>query len=203
MPIRAIITDYGGVLVQMVDETPRQELAERWGAPLDRIYKLVFDTESSIRAALGEIGVEQHWRAILEILHVPPAAWADFIRQFWSADGLNAGLVDYLRALRPHCKIGLLSNANDDLRQVLIDRWEIADLFDGMIISSEVGLLKPDPRIYRLAVECLGVQPEEAVFLDDMPENVEGARAAGLRAIRYLDNQQAIGGIEAALNVQP
>jgi len=192
MPIQAILFDYGSVLVQMVDETPRQKLSTRYGIPLKRIYHLLFETEASIQAALGEISMEHHWRGIHEILHIPPEERLEFIRQFWSADGLNQELVDYLPALRKHYRIGLLSNANDDLRQMLVERWQIADLFDDMIISAEVGLLKPDRRIYELALQRLGVLPDEAIFIDDMPVNVEGARAAGLHAIQYLDNRQLI-----------
>jgi HAD superfamily hydrolase (TIGR01509 family) len=56
---------------------------------------------------------------------------------------------------------------------------------DDILISAEVGLAKPDPRIYRLAAERLGVRPDEAVFVDDFAANVEGARAVGMRAIHF------------------
>jgi HAD superfamily hydrolase (TIGR01509 family) len=190
MPIQAILFDYGSVLVQMVDETPRQQLAERYAIPLARIYHLVFDTESSVKAALGEITIQHHWRSIHEILHIPPGERDEFIRQFWAADGLNQELADYLSTLRERYTLGLLSNAFGDLRQVLIERWHINGLFDDIVISAEVGLLKPDRRIYELAINRLGVQPEEAVFIDDMPANVDGARLAGLKAIQYIDNKQ-------------
>jgi epoxide hydrolase-like predicted phosphatase len=199
MPIKAILVDDGGVLVQMVDETPRQQLADRYGIPLKRIYNLLFDTEASIQAALGEIHMEHHWRAIHEILHIPPEARGEFISQFWAADGLNRELVEALPALRERYCLGLLSNANDDLRQMLLERWQIASLFDDMIISAEVGLLKPDRRIYELAIHRLGVEPDEALFIDDLPVNIEGAQIAGLKAIQYLDNQQVMEDLEMVL----
>lgn len=202
MPIKAILFDYGSVLVQMVDETPRRQLAERYGVPLKRIYNLLFDTEASIQAALGEVSSEHHWQAIHEILRVPQDERMEFIRQFWSADGLNRELVDYLPALGERCCLGLLSNAYDDLRAMLTERWKIADLFDDMVISAEVGLLKPDRRIYELSVRRLGVQPAEAVFIDDMLVNVEGARVAGLCAIQYVNNQQVIEELEGVLQVE-
>jgi putative hydrolase of the HAD superfamily len=201
MPVKAILFDYGGVLVQVMDETPRQQLAERYGVPLRRIYHLLFDTEASIQAALGEISMEHHWRAIHEILRVPPGERADFIRQFWAADGLNRALVDFLPSLRERYSLGLLSNANDDLRQMMTEHWQIAGLFDDMIISAEVGLLKSDRRIYELAATRLGVQPDEALFIDDTPVNVEGARIAGLQAIQYLNNQQVLAELEGMLQV--
>jgi epoxide hydrolase-like predicted phosphatase len=202
MPIKAILFDYGGVLVQLIDETPRQQLADRYGIPLKRIYNLLFDTEASIQAALGEISMEHHWRAIHEILHIPPSERVEFVRQFWAADGLNCELVETLPALRERYRLGLLSNANDDLRQMLTERWQISDQFDDMIISAEVGLLKPDRRIYELAVSRLGVQADEALFIDDMPVNVEGAQIAGLQAIQYLNNLQVIEDLGSRLQVK-
>jgi putative hydrolase of the HAD superfamily len=202
MSIKAILIDCGGVLVQMVDENPRHQLADRYKIPLKRIYHLLFDTEAAIQAALGEISSEHHWRAIQEILHIPPGERGEFIRQFWSADGLNRELVEALPALRKRCKLGLLSNANDDLRKILGERWQIAGHFDDMIISAEVGLLKPDRRIYELAVHRLGVQPGETILIDDLPLNVEGARVAGLQAIQYLNNQQVFEDLRSRMQVE-
>jgi epoxide hydrolase-like predicted phosphatase len=201
MPTKAILFDYGSVLVQLVDETPRRQLADRYSIPLKQMYHLLFDTEASIQAALGEISMEHHWRAIHEILHIPPGERDEFVHQFWAADGLNRDLVKILPSLRERYRLGLLSNANDDLRAMLVERWQIAGLFDDMIISAEVGLLKPDRRIYELAVNRLGVQADEAVFIDDMPVNVEGARIAGLEAIQYLNNPQVIEDLDSLLRV--
>ena len=64
-------------------------------------------------------------------------------------------------------------------------------MFDVTIFSAEVGLVKPDARIYRLTLEKLGVEPEEAVFVDDFIENVEGAQAVGMKAIHFKSSQQA------------
>ncbi|MBN2146401.1 MAG: HAD family phosphatase [Anaerolineales bacterium] len=192
MSIRAVILDFGSVLVHMVDETPRRELAERLNIPLERLYQLVFDSQTAVRAMVGEISIDQHWEAVRHSLGVQPAEWPAFIRQFWAADWINEPLIAYVRTLRPQYKIGLLSNAWNDLRHELEARFAIADLFDAMIISAEVGLAKPDPRIYRLAVERLGVQPGEAIFIDDRLENVLAARQEGLYAIHYQDHDDAL-----------
>jgi HAD superfamily hydrolase (TIGR01509 family) len=68
-----------------------------------------------------------------------------------------------------------------------------------IIYSHEVGMSKPDPRIYALASERLGVQPGEMVFLDDVPLMVDAARQAGLQAVLFTTTQQAIADIEALL----
>ena len=86
---------------------------------------------------------------------------------------------------------GLLSNAWDDLRSILINRWRIEDAFHDVIISAEVGLAKPNPDIYRLALERLQVTPFEAVFVDDFIENIQSAREVGMHAIHFRNSEQA------------
>jgi putative hydrolase of the HAD superfamily len=120
--------------------------------------------------------------------------------EFWAGDVLDMHLVDYLRSLRPRYKTGLLSNAWDDLHGVLQHEWHIADAFDGIIISAEVGVAKPDPRIYRLALERLGVAPAEAVFVDDFLHNVEGAHTVGMHAIQFRSPEQTQTELEQLLN---
>ena len=200
MTIRAIIFDFGSVLVQMGDEAPRQALAEQLGVPLKALYHLVFDSETALQALVGELTIEQHWQAVGMALSVPLEALPAVKAQFWSADLVNHALVNTIRTLRPAYKVGLLSNAWNDLRQVMQERFHFDGLFDDLVISAEVGLAKPDPRIFRLAVERLGVQPAEAIFIDDVLANVEAARGVGLQAIHYRDNPQLFEALER-LNV--
>ncbi len=72
------------------------------------------------------------------------------------------------------------------------DRKLLAELFDDVVISAEVGLHKPQPEIYRLAADRLGVQPADCLFVDDLRENCEGAEAVGMTAIRFRDPAQTI-----------
>jgi epoxide hydrolase-like predicted phosphatase len=190
--IRAVIFDFGGVLVRMVDNRPRLRLAKKLGIPLSQLDNLVFFSNSAQKASRGEITVSMHWEAVREALGIQPEDMVDFLQQYWSADDVNWELLEYIRKLHPRHKVGLLSNAWDDLRQTLHERWNIDVLFDELIISAEVKIVKPDPRIFRLAVERLGVQPTEAVFIDDIVENVEAARREGLFAIQYEDTQKTL-----------
>ena len=192
LSIRAVIFDFGSVLVQMSDEAPRQALADRLGVPLQELNRLVFDSETAWRAMLGELTIGQHWQAVGAALGILQDEIPAFKAQFWSADQVNEELVELIHRLRTNYKIGLLSNAWDDLRQVLKTRLPIGHLFDDLVISAEVGLGKPDPRIYLLATQRLGVAPGEAIFIDDVLANVDAARAAGLNAVHYQNNPQLL-----------
>lgn len=187
MSVRAVILDFGGVLINQVDDRPRLALAEQLGVPPAFIDKLVFYSETAQRASKGEITVSMHWEAVRQTLGISSEGMPAFLEKYWSADEVNWELLEYIKGLRPRYKIGLLSNAWDDLRQTMHQRWDIDGLFDEMIISAEVKLVKPDPRIFQLAVERLKVQPGEAVFVDDVIDNVEAARREGMLAIQYLD----------------
>ncbi len=197
--IRAIIFDFGGVLVRMSDNTPRLKLAERLGVPLSQLDDLVFFSDSAQKASQGEFTIQQHWEAVRAELGISPDEMPQFLQQYWSADDVNYELLAYIRTLRPRYKVGLLSNAWDDLRQTLHERWNIDGLFDELIISAEVHLMKPDPRIYHLAVERLGVRAEEAVFIDDILSNVDAAQAEGLYSIQFQDTQQVIAELQHLL----
>lgn len=199
--ILAAVFDFGGVLVRMVDDRPRLKLAKQLGVPLSRLDDLVFFSSSAAKASMGEISVRMHWEAVREALGILPNDMPGFLEQYWSADDVNWELLHYIKGLHPRFKVGLLSNAWDDLRQTMHTRWDIDGLFDELIISAEVGMVKPDPRIFHLAVGRLGVQPDEAVFIDDISGNVEAARQQGLVAIQFLDNQQTMAELQLILGV--
>lgn len=194
--VKAVIFDFGGVLVRMTDDRPRVALAKQLGVSLSTLDNLVFFSESAQQASLGTISVSRHWEAVRAALGINQEDMPGFLERYWSADDVNWTLLDFIRTLRPRYKVGLLSNAWDDLRLTLHNRWNIDGLFDELVISAEVGVVKPDARIFKLAHERLGVQPEEAIFLDDIAENVTAAQVLGMIALRFTNTQEAIAGIQ-------
>ena len=99
-------------------------------------------------------------------------------------------MVDAVRQIRAsELLTGLVSNSWSTAHY---DRQLLAELFDAVVISAEVGLHKPQPEIYRLAAERLEVDPAECVFVDDLQENCEGAEAVGMTAVRYRNAPETI-----------
>jgi epoxide hydrolase-like predicted phosphatase len=192
MAISAVIWDLGGVLLRTEDLSTRQALADRMGKSRTELENLVFDGDSGDRAQLGEISADEHWDNIRRILGLDAAGISEFRRQFWEGDQLDVELVDTIRSLRGRYKTGLLSNAFSDLRQVVTSILQISDAFDEMVISAEIHLMKPDARIYQHALQRLGVAAQEAVFIDDMLRNVEGACSQGMNAIHFRQRSQAL-----------
>jgi epoxide hydrolase-like predicted phosphatase len=200
MPIRAVIFDLGGVLVRTEDRTSRRDLAERLGLTYDELSALVFDSQSAHQAMKGEITTEEHWEQVRKTLGLSKEQYPQVPMEFWGGDKLDESLVNYLRELRPRYKTALLSNAWDDLRQMIEDIWKFADAFDQIVISAEVGLVKPERPIYEKVLSDLEVKPAEAVFVDDFPENVAGAEAVGLAAIRFTSPDQVLRDLEKLLD---
>jgi epoxide hydrolase-like predicted phosphatase len=96
----------------------------------------------------------------------------------------NPALFDYIAQLKPHYKIGMLSNAAANWLSELFSPAQIA-LFDATLLSYEAGFIKPQPEIYELMAERLGLEPNECVFIDDQERCTTGAREVGMEAIWY------------------
>jgi epoxide hydrolase-like predicted phosphatase len=200
LTIRAVIFDFGGVLLRTEDPYPRQQLAARLGLPKEKLYYQIFESESARLATIGKVSAEAHWEAVRQALGIGETEFQAARAAFWAGDRLDEGLIETLRSLRSRFKTALLSNAWDDLRPVILRNWDISDAFDEMIISAEVGIAKPAPRIFQITVDRLGVLPGEAIFVDDFIENIEGARTFGLRTIHYQGNQSLYREMEMMLD---
>jgi putative hydrolase of the HAD superfamily len=95
-------------------------------------------------------------------------------------------------------RTGLISNS---WGRTIYDEGLIASLFDAVVISGDVGLYKPQPEIFRLACERLGVEPADAVFVDDLRENVAGAEALGMAAVLHRDTNETLERLSELLGV--
>jgi epoxide hydrolase-like predicted phosphatase len=191
MSIKAVFFDLGGVIVRTEFQAPRQQLADRLGMDYDDLNKVVFDSESSGRASLGEITPDEHWASVIQRLKRPASEVALIRDEFFAGDIVDRTLVETIRSLRGKYKTGLISNAWGDLRDFIV-REKFDDAFDGLIISAEVGAMKPDPKIFRIALEQFGVSPSEAVFVDDFLVNIEGCEKVGMKGIHFKDPESAM-----------
>lgn len=197
---QAIIFDFGGVLMRTEDKEPRMRLARSLGRSYAQLEEIVFNGPTGLPAALGELSAEQHWSSVAKTLEITETQIPSFQEAFWGGDRLDTQLVGRIRQLKRHYHTALLSNAWSDLRDYLVNQLKIADAFDQMIISSEVGLVKPDQHIYRLVLERLQVPAQAAIFLDDVMENVEAARSVGLTGIHFRSVGQALTELGQILN---
>lgn len=199
MTVRAVFFDLGGVIVRTEYQAPRQRLAERLGMEYEDLEKLVFASSSSRQASVGQISAEQHWESVAKRLGRPVAEAQAIREEFFAGDIVDRDLLAFIRTLRPRTYTGVISNAWPDLREYMVEQ-KFDDAFDHIVISAEVGVMKPEARIYQVALEQAGVSPSEAVFVDDMPANIEGCQAVGMRGIHFRTPQQALGELRELLD---
>lgn len=191
MTIKAVFFDLGGVIVRTEYQAPRQHLAESLGMDYDDIEKIVFGSGSAVRASVGEIDEEEHWRNVMKTLKLPASEYPRVREEFFAGDVIDREIVDFLRSIKPKVRTGVISNAWSGLRNYIV-REKFDDAFHHMVISAEVGVAKPDPRIYHIALEQLQVQAKEAVFVDDVLENIEACQQVGMKGIHFRSPETAL-----------
>ena len=194
--IQAIVFEVGGVLVRTEDRQQRQALEERLGLAPGEAEWLFYNDTTGRQAQHGEISAEAHWQAIAARFGLQPADLAPF----WAGDRLDEELLALIRRLKLRYQTAIISNAMSDLHTLLTEKYPIADAFDVITGSAYEGIMKPDPRIYQRTLERLGCEPAAAVFIDDAPANVAGARAIGMHAIHYIAGMDVAAAL-AALGV--
>jgi epoxide hydrolase-like predicted phosphatase len=192
MAIRAVEFDIGDVLRFLLDLDADGPMEAQLGLSPGEIDKRMEDIWMG--AGIGTVTLDELHQALRDRLGMDEqqveAYMADSWR--WYVGIPNTELLEYARGLRPRYRTGLLSNGSVGAREREHAAYGYGDIFDEIIYSFEVGLMKPDPRIYVLACARLDVLPEEMVFVDDVEENVAAAREVGIHAVHYRDNAQVI-----------
>ena len=199
MSIKAIYFDLGGVILRTEDRTPRANLGSEFGMSYEEIDKFVFECKTAALASIGKMTEEEHWLDVTHRLNIPETEMPRIRTAFFSGDRVDQDIIDLLRSLRKTHKTGLISNAWDDLRHWII-RQQFDDAFDFITISAEFGIAKPDARIYQYALENLGVQAHQAIFVDDVKKNIIASESLGMHGVHFLSKQQALADIRQILN---
>ncbi|MCW1907986.1 MAG: HAD family phosphatase [Candidatus Saccharibacteria bacterium] len=174
--IKAIIFDCYGVLVG----TGFWNIYNRAGGDADK--DKVFINDWLHRNSLGEVTGEELTEAMAKELGITVAEWRRYIEE---DEVPSPQLLDLIRTrLLGKYKLAVISNAGRGALDRKLSKEQQA-LFDAVIVSAEVGLVKPDPAIFAYACEKLGVDPKQTVFIDDHEEYLAGAQSLGIKTILY------------------
>ena len=199
-PVRvlAVCWDLGGVLLRTVNWSKRHAWEARLGLRPGSLEQRIFDGEVGRRAMVGQATAADVWGDLARSLGLSAPDRDRLAADFFSGDRLDPVLMEYIAALRVRVRTGLISNAWAGIRQVMGNGGGEAT-FHELVISAEVGLAKPDPAIFRLALARLNVPAAAALFVDDIPANLEGARAVGMRPILFSGTPRTIEAVNRAL----
>ena len=214
MAIKAVVFDIGGILEVIPeggDPTARfPQMLARWERRLGMAPGALTEAISALDARLLSAGKDgalgtcsyDEWVGELRAVTGWDAATTDaFMDEHWETyiGEPNVELTAYFTSLRPRYRTAFLSNSFVGAREREQAARGFEDMADLIIYSHEVGVAKPDARIYALTCERLGVHPAEMIFLDDAPPNVAAAHDFGIHGILFQGNAQAIREIEALL----
>ena len=187
-PLRAILFDYGGVLRgdnredwAMVDAASGLPAGSLWAAWHD-IPEYRLSREGAIDAGVFRVAIHRALIPIAGDAERAEAAMAALEARLAAMPVLDAdmrALVDSLRTTR-RFKLGLVSNAQRGFTERLRERG-VAEFFDDVVVSGDVGVAKPDPAIFHLAARRLGVAPAACLMIDDQPQHLRAAATTGMR----------------------
>ena len=199
--MKGLLVDYGGVLTSNVFDSFRQ-FCRNEGLAEDAFVEL-FRSNPDARVELrrvetGEIAEDEFSRRLGGLLGVTDNE--GLIDRLFAGMRPDLPMVEAVRRARAAgIRTGLVSNSLGEGRY---DRSTFSELFDGVVISGEVGMHKPQPEIFELGAERAGLPPAECVFVDDLRENCEGAEAVGMTAVLHRGSDTTLPRLEELLGVQ-
>ena len=184
-----VIFDLGGVMVDFEADRLVHQVAQLLGRSFEEVQAAVYHEELLLPFELGRIRPQVYYNGLKDKLRLSWSyerfvkAWNDVLRE-------NSDVTGMLRRLHTRHQLMALSNTNELHLNHMKTTIPSLAILDHWVASSDVGVRKPDPRIYQLALELAGVRAREAVYVDDRPELVEAGRAVGLTAIRFESGRQ-------------
>jgi epoxide hydrolase-like predicted phosphatase len=200
--MRGLLVDFGGVLTSNVFDSFRAFCADEGLDP--GVMKRLFREEPRALAAVraletGALSEEDFDRLFGELLELPAERRPGLVERMFGHLRPDEAMLDAVRRARAHgVRTGLVSNSMGTGRY---DRSAFPELFDGVVISADVGLHKPQPEIFLLGAQRAGVEPAACVFVDDLRENCDGAEAVGMTAILHRGAPDTLARLEQLFGV--
>jgi len=189
--IKAVIFDLGNVLVNYDVKKAARRFSEAGGISQFRIWAHFFLSKFEQAYTRGEISTQEFYREACRVFKNPVSYktfkyyWNDI---FWE----NPGMEKLLIRIKKHYPLYLISNTNALHYTHIKKEFKLLRHFTRKFPSHEVGARKPDLKIYRRVLKRIRLRPEETVFIDDMKSFIEGARKAGMHAIRFKSRSRLI-----------
>jgi epoxide hydrolase-like predicted phosphatase len=205
MAARAVVFDIGGVLEVPTGTALDGRWERRLGLRPGEFFERLRQSGLGRDANLGRCSEAEFARALGRLYGLEQPATDELLAELWDwyVGELNTEMAAYFRRLRPRYRTAILSNAAEGGRREEDRRYGFATMADVLVYSYEVGIEKPDRRIYEITCRRLGVHPSEVVFLDDLEANVVTASRLGMRAVLFQSTTQAIRDVEACLTDCP
>jgi epoxide hydrolase-like predicted phosphatase len=199
--INTIFLDIGMVLVGLNYEPALQTLSDLNGLPADEITHRLENHSGILDYEKGLLTTEEFFEQLTDLLGID--ASLEMFKGIWASvlvvDGEGSqGLLssELFQQLRRNYRVIALSNTNEMQFSYLSRVHPLITQFDDYVLSYQVGHLKPDPEIYRVALQKSGASPEESLFVDDLVENIKVAEQIGMTGVVFKGEPQLIEDLE-------
>jgi FMN phosphatase YigB (HAD superfamily) len=189
LDIKAVIIDVGGVLVRTSNRSSRQKWERSLKLADGKLDDVVFGCPAATLSTLGKVAQGAVWANVQSVLNITDNQLIDLISDFWRYDFVDKQLVSVLLALRPKYSTYILSNAWEGTRSILFQKYDIVEgnTVDRIFFSSELGLAKPDPNIFKTVSRMINLEFDKIMFIDDFEENIKEANDLGMKTIHFKD----------------
>ncbi len=178
-----VIFDLGGVVVDCEADELLHWMSRLLNRSWDEVQAIVYQPQLLGAFERGRISPQAYYRQLHQQLELP-WTYEQFVQAWNSILRENRPVSQLVRQLHSRYRLMALSNTNVLHLEHMTATMPVFSLFEGWVASCEVGVCKPDPRIYHLALQRSGVEPEQAVYIDDRPEFVKAGCEMGLTTIR-------------------
>ena len=195
--IKNLIFDLGGVIV-LSGDVDFYEFDDKFSLPEGSVEKVVrscFEKEEIIK----DFDVREYLKENFSHL-ISFEEYNEVINTIYGSEKVNEELVNWIGSNKDNYTISLLTNNTSSLGEILEDKFEIKHLFDFIFNSAEIGLAKPDPKIYQHVLRKTETKPEYCLFIDDSKKNVEAAKKLGIKAVLFQNNNDFFDKINYLIN---
>jgi putative hydrolase of the HAD superfamily len=201
--LRGLLVDFGGVLTTSVWESFRA-FCDAEGLDREKVKQLFREHPDALallrRLEVGELDEDSFSIEFGPLLGIAPDRHDGLVERLFAGMEPEESMFTALRRARgAGLRTGMISNSWGRGRY---DRATFDELFDGVVISGEVGLHKPQPEIFELGAERVGLAPASCVFVDDLRENCEGAEAVGMLAVLHRGAHETLARLEELLEIE-
>jgi epoxide hydrolase-like predicted phosphatase len=194
----AVIFDFGYVLFLPIDkeawQANLQALAIEHGfEKAGHLWEHIYESDAWERAKRGQMTRDAFWADRVGALGVKDEAGVTRIRQrlFEHVPAIHPAMRQLVHDLRPSVRLAILSNtAVRNMDRWLAEEHDMAGVFEVVVGSADVRLAKPEPEIYQMVLERLGLPPHKTLFIDDMQRNIEAAQALGIPSIEFTSPEE-------------
>ncbi len=189
--IKAIIFDWGNVVIFYDHMIAAKKMSKLIDVPANRIFGLL-NGNSNKFTVTSDLGAspEEYWNVAAHELGISSIPSKKFTSLWNTIFWPNRKLLSKIKILKKSYKLASISNINQGHKKYVLKKYGLRKIFPIVVLSSDVRTRKPESKTYKITLKRLNVKPKEAIFIDNIQENVDGAKKAGIHGILFKNNSQ-------------